>query len=171
MIIPTITTSRLVLRPFTPQDAIHLHRILNEDDILRYFPGTKRPSLEQTQRMVQGQLKHWQKYGCGWWAVESRANNQFIGWCGLQYLPDTDEIEVAYLLDKAHWGRGLATEAGLSSLQFGFETLGLTQIVGIVHPENKASQRVLEKSGLYFVEQTRYFGMDCYRYLITESGN
>jgi len=91
---------------------------------------------------------------------------KFIGWCGLQYLPETEEVEVAYLLGKAYWGKGLATEAAQASLRYGFEDLGLESIVGIVHLENKASQRVLEKLGLTCVEQANYFGMDCYRYSI-----
>lgn len=169
MTIPTLTTAHLNLRPFTPDDAPPLHRILNEKGVLRYFPGTQRPTQEQVQRMVLGQIKHWQEHGCGWWALETIDQRQFIGWCGLQYLPDTDEIEVGYLLDKVYWGRGWATEAGLVSLQYGFETLKITPIVGIVHPDNKASQRVLEKLGMTFIEETCYFGMDCFRYLMTDS--
>jgi ribosomal-protein-alanine N-acetyltransferase len=89
-----------------------------------------------------------------------------MGWCGLQYLPDTDETEVGYLLGRDYWGRGLATEGSVASVKYGFDELGLEFIVGIVHPEHVASQRVLEKSGLSFVERARYFGMDCFRYLL-----
>jgi len=97
----------------------------------------------------------------------AQQNPALIGWAGLQYLPETDEIEVGYLLDKGHWGRGLATEAARESVRFGFEDLGIETIVGVVHPENVASQRVLEKVGLSFVERSNYFGMNVYRYLMT----
>jgi len=167
MSIPTVTTQRLTLRSFTAQDVDPLHRILAEPDALRYFPHSDPPSRERVQRLVSRQLEHWQEHGYGWWAVELQG--EFIGWCGLQYLPETDEVEVAYLLAKPYWGRGLASEGAQASLRYGFEELGLRRIVGIVHSENKASQRVLEKSGLRFVERAHYFGMDCYRYLIEHS--
>jgi ribosomal-protein-alanine N-acetyltransferase len=92
-----------------------------------------------------------------------------IGWSGLTFLPETEEVEVAYLLGQAFWGKGLATEAARACVQYGFENVGLESIVGIVHPENIASQRVMEKLGMSFVDQSTYFGMECYRYSIDRS--
>lgn len=166
MSIPTITTLRLMLRAFDEGDVLPLHRVMGGTDVLRYFPRQDPPSLERVQKLISGQLDHWAQHGYGWWAVVPRTEAQLIGWAGLQYLPETDEIEVAYLLGKPHWGQGLGTEAARASLNFGFDDLGLDRLVGIVHPENIASQRVLEKIGMSFVERTRYFGMDCYRYTI-----
>lgn len=60
----------------------------------------------------------------------------------------------------------MATEAGRASVRYGFEELQLASIVGIVHPENVASRRVLEKLGMKLMERRRYFEMDCYRYAI-----
>ena len=170
MRIPTIATPRLTLRAFTEKDVEPLHRILSGRDVLRYFPRTDPPPPDRVQKMVSGLLKHWEKYGYGLWAVESRSTRELMGRSGLQYLPETEEIEVDFLLGKAFWGKGFATEAGRASLRHGFEELGLESVVGIVHPENKASQRVLEKLGMKFMEQTRYFGMDCYRYAIERPG-
>lgn len=167
MTIPTLTTSRLTLRPFTERDVEPLHRILNEDGILRYFPRPEPPDPARVERLVAGQLRHWEEHGLGWWAVELRATGELLGWNGLQYLPETDEVEVAYLLSRSHWGRGLATEGARAALHFGFETLRSGSIVGIVHPDNIASQRVLEKSGLIFVNEADYFGMHIFRYVIT----
>ncbi len=161
-----MTTLRLILRAFTDEDIDPLHHILGEKDVLRHLPNTNPPSRDKAQQIVSGQLKHWEDHGYGWWAVELRAESKFIGWCGLRYLPETEEVEVAYLLGKPHWGKGLATEGAQASLRYGFEELGLESIVGIVHPENVASQRVLKKLGLRFVEEAEYFGMDCYRYVI-----
>lgn len=169
MQIPTITTTRLILRPFVEADAVPLQRILNEDDVLRYFPNPDPPPLERMQRFVARQIAHWGEHGFGWWAVEpriSRSGQGLIGWNGLQFLPETGEIEVGYLLSKAYWGKGLATEGGLASLQFGFQTLGLESIIAIVHPDNKASQRVIEKLGMSLVDRNNYFGMDCFRYIL-----
>ncbi len=166
MNIPTIATSYLTLRPFRPEDAPALHAILSEKDILQYFPSTQTPTLDQTQKFISHQLEHWKEQNFGWWAVTHRHTRTLIGWNGLQYLPETDEIEIAYLLSKAYWGKGLATEGALAGLQYGFEELQLDAIVGIVHPGNVASQKVLKKCGLTFTREDEYFGMKAYRYEI-----
>jgi|WetSurMetagenome_2_1015567.scaffolds.fasta_scaffold79458_2 RimJ/RimL family protein N-acetyltransferase/GNAT superfamily N-acetyltransferase len=167
MNIPTLTTSRLTLRPFTEADVEPLHGILNEDGILRYFPRPDPPDRARVERLITGQLRHWEEHGLGWWAVELRATGELLGWNGLQYLPDTEEVEVGYLLSRRHWGQGLATEGAQASLRFGLETLRLGSIVGIVHPENIASQQVLTKAGLTFINEADYFGMHVCRYVTT----
>lgn len=167
--IPTVKTERLVLRPFSEGDADPLHQILGVKDVLRYFPSPNPPSLEQVQKLVSHQIKHWQEHGLGWWAVEPRHTPELIGWCGLQYLPETEQVEVAYLLGKDHWGQGLATEAAMASLQFGFDVLNLATIIALVHPENRASQRVIEKLDMSFVDQCHLWGIDLYRYSIESS--
>lgn len=167
MTIPTLATARLTLRPFTEADVEPLHRILNEDGILRYFPRPEPPDLARVERLVTGQLRHWEEHGLGWWAVERSSTSELLGWNGLQLLPETAEVEVGYLLSRRHWGQGLATEGAQAALRFGVEALRLGSIVGIVHPDNRASQRVLEKAGLMFINEADYFGMHVRRYVAT----
>jgi len=168
--IPTITTPRLTLRPFASTDDIPLHRILNEPKILQYFPRTDPPDMERMQGIVERQLIHWEEHNLGWWAVVPHGQSELIGWNGLQYLPETDEVEVGYLLSRQFWGQGFATEGARASLDFGFTVLGLNQIIGLTHPENTASQRVLEKCGLTYVEEKEYFGMKLFRYTLQRNG-
>lgn len=165
MTIPAMTTTRLILRPFTEEDIEPLYHILNQEDILRYFPNPEPPSRERVERLILKQFRQWEEHRLGWWAVEPRGEGGLIGWNGLQYLPETDEVEIGYLLDKAYWGQGLAVEGAQVGLRYGFKRRGLEQIIGLVHPENKASQRVLEKLGMSFVEVAEYFGMTLYRYV------
>jgi len=162
--IPTIVTSRLRLRAFTEEDVGPLHRVLGDREVVRYFPSPNPPSRDKVQELIARQLRHWEQHGFGWWALEPRWHNELIGWSGLGFLQETEEVEVAYLLDKAFWGKGLATEAAQASLQYGFQELELECIIAIVHPDNMASQRVIAKLGMSFVDQAHYFGMDCYRY-------
>lgn len=169
MTIPTVTTARLILRPFTEEDAGPLHLILGEKDILRYFPNSGPPAIDRVQRLVDHQIKHWEDHSLGWWAVERHQDPGLIGWAGLQFLPETAETEVAYLLSRSHWGHGLATEAARASVQFGFEHRALATIIALVHPENRASQRVIEKLGMSFVDESRYFGLDLFRYALQAS--
>ena len=125
MRIPTITTSRLLLRAFAEDDAEPLHDILNDGDTLRSFPSPNPPSRDQVRKLIARQLTHREERRFGWWAVELHNGNRLIGWSGLQFLPETGEVEVAYLLSRAFWQQGLSTEAAGASLQYGFEKAGL----------------------------------------------
>jgi RimJ/RimL family protein N-acetyltransferase len=86
------------------------------------------------------------------WAAELRATGAFIGFVGLAPLPDdlpaAPAVEVGWRLAKHFWGRGLATEAGLASLQFGFTTLDLAEIVSMTSVVNVRSRRVMERLGM-----------------------
>lgn len=166
----SLTTARLLLRPFSLDDVEPLYRIMNEPGIMQYFPTPTAPDQARVERLVERQLEHWQTHGHGWWALEWPENRQFIGWCGLQYLPETAEVEVGYLLDRAYWGRGLATEAASASVTFGFRVHELPFLIGLTHPDNIASQRVLQKAGLTFTGVATYFAMTCNRYCISRPG-
>ena len=166
--LPALQTARLTLRQFTLADVGALHQILQTPDIMRYFPTPGTPTYERTERIVVRQLEQWQSVGYGWWALTSgnSGDEQLIGWCGLQFLPDTNETEVGYLLAPPFWGQGLATEAARAALTFGFDRFAFPEVIGITHPDNIASQRVLQKAGMHFTRADRYFNMDCFRYAV-----
>lgn len=164
--VPVYQTGRLILRSLREHDVDALHRIMYLPEVMRYFPIPTLPSKERIERLIASQIEHWNKYGYGWWAIDSKSDRKLIGWSGLQYLPETGEVEIAYLIAKPYWGQGLATEAARVGLTFGFENTGQDQIVAIVHTENFASQRVAQKLGMNFVNQSPYFGMECFRYVM-----
>lgn len=166
MNIPTLTTARMRLRGFVPEDPAVFHHLLGEEGVLRYFPRSEPPNLERVEQMVDGILNHWEHHGYGLWAVEARDSGAFMGRCGLQLIETTGEVEIDFLLGRPFWGQGFATEAAKIALDFGFSTQYFPAVVGIVHPDNIASQRVLEKLGMSMLEKTRYFGMECLRYEI-----
>ncbi len=162
----TLVTERLVLRLFNMGDAPVLFRIAQEPDIFRYFP-TKTPcEMEKVERNINFQIEHWQKHGYGQMAVTLAKTGQLMGWCGLEFLSDTNETEVGYLLGKAFWGKGYATEAAKESVKFGIEKIGLKEIIGLTDPENATSQNVLQKCGLAFTRRQVYFGVEMFRYAI-----
>jgi ribosomal-protein-alanine N-acetyltransferase len=117
-------------------------------------------------RYIVHQNNHWLEHGYGHWAVTLKESGEVIGWDGLEYLPETDENEVAYLLSHQVWGRGYATEAAAAAVKFGLEKAHLKSIIGLVHPGNAGSIRVLEKCGLSFVDRKVYWGLELCRYRI-----
>jgi len=116
--------------------------------------------------MIEATLRHWEEHGYGLWAVEAAAGN-LMGRAGIQIIPETGETEVDFLLGPSWWGKGFATEAARYALRFGFEEKGLDRIVGIVHPDNLASRKVLEKIGMQLEGEKEYFGMRCLRYALS----
>lgn len=159
-----LTTGRLVLRPFTLDDRQTLFAITNEPDIFRYFPTQTAWDMEKVERNIRRQMDHWEQFGYGQMALTLAETGQLMGWCGLEYLPDSEETEVGYLLSAAFWGKGYATEAARETLRFGRENIGLPEIIGLTDPLHLASQRVLEKCGLVFTRRQAYFGMEMLRF-------
>ena len=162
--LPSITTARMILRPFVMDDAQPLFEIVNERDIFQYFPNKAPWLLEKCERYINFQNRHWEKLGYGHWALTLAETGRLFGWCGLEFLEDTNETEIGYLLSRSFWGKGYATEAASSSIQFGKNEVGLQEIIGLTDPLNIASQRVLKKSGLIFTRKQVYFGMEMFRF-------
>jgi len=144
-----LETPRLFLRCLTLDDLDALAVLYRDPDVRRYFPeGTL--TYEQTREELDWFIhEHYAKHGFGLWATIHKPTGAFIGRCGL--LPWTidgrAEVEVAYLLDKAYWGQGLATEAARAIVHYAFEHLGMTRLVCLPEPENAASCHVAEKAG------------------------
>ena len=166
MTIPTLHTPHLVLRPWDPADAERLYEIVQEPGIFQYFPRTVPPPRPWADKYVAHHLKQWQERGFGHWAVVEAASGKLVGWNGLEYLNELEEVEVAYLLSHEVWGKGYATEAARAAVRYGFETMELPAITGLVHPENAGSIRVLEKAGLTLVDQIHLWDIDLLRYRI-----
>ena len=94
-------------------------------------------------------------------------SGEHLGRVRIKYLEELGEVDVAYRLMPAYWDRGLATEAAIASVQFGFDRLGLKRLAGLVMPENVASIRVLEKAGLRYAATVAFLGKQFSKYIIT----
>jgi ribosomal-protein-alanine N-acetyltransferase len=146
-----LETARLHLRLFTHDDIGALARIYGNPNVLRYLSHeaiSSRHAEEAARRSVHRFLDHWDAFGFGVWAIIDKASGELAGYCGLQYVPGLAQVELLYLLDERFWHRGLATEAVLTAVRYGFDELGLQRIVAVVEAANRASRRVLEKVGL-----------------------
>lgn len=154
---PEIETLRLRLRHCTPADLEDLAQIRGDAEVMRFIGDRKPQTKDKVRELLDEIYQHWQKHGFGRWAVIDKSADQFIGLCGLNYLENTDETEIGYLLARSAWGKGYATESAKACLRYGFEELKLDQIVAVAFPENLVSRRVMEKLGMRYVKLTRYF--------------
>ena len=171
MEIPTIETPHLLLRAWMPDDAPALFDILQEEDILRYFPNPKPPPRARADDYITHHRAHWEQYGYGHWAVVTQDDGRVVGWNVLEFLPELKETELAYLLSERVRGRGYATEAAHAAVRYGFDVAGLPVIIGLVHPENTGSIRVLEKCGMTFAGRLTLWGLDMSRYTIDRAAH
>jgi RimJ/RimL family protein N-acetyltransferase len=164
----TIETARVYLRPFTFDDLDAFAVIGSDPDVMRYIGAGRPLSREETHTRLNAIIEHRNKHGFGVWAAIDKSTGTLMGYCGLQFLDNTSEVEVGYRLAKRFWGVGFASEAAKASLRYGFETLGLGRIVAVVQPANLASQHVLEKIGLSYVKDARFYNTEVKYYAITQ---
>lgn len=139
-------TKRFKLREFHELDANDLFRLNADPEVLKYT-GDEAFEDEAHAKQFIHDYQHYQQFGFGRWAVIHKADHAFVGWCGLKYSPEKDEVDVGFRLHRKHWNKGIATETAAKALQLGFESFQLETIVANVAKENTASTRVIEKLG------------------------
>lgn len=147
-----LETKRLRLRHLEMGDLDSLFALYSDPEMRRYFPEGML-TLEETREELEWFLNGHPAYPeLGLWATIHKETGKFIGRCGLLpwTIDDRDEVEVAYMIDKAYWQQGLGTEAARAILAYGFGKLGLPRLICLIDPENMASRRVAEKIGMRF---------------------
>ncbi len=154
---PILETERLILRELYPEDAEDMMRLHSHPEVQRFTGEGVITTKEGIRKKIEEKMHNYKTYGYGRWATILKDGGQFVGWSGLAYLPEFDEIDVGYRFLPEFWGRGLATEATRDILVYAFEELNLNRIVAIAMSENKASIRVMEKAGMQFDKYAPYF--------------
>ena len=146
---PTLTTDRLVLRPFKEDDLEPFFAAMTSQQVRaslhvpdEYSKGAAWGAMLQFAGM-------WELKGLGQWALEERSTGRFVGRAGLYWRPDDDwpGVEVGWMLDPSAWGSGYAVEAGARAVRYGFEILGEEVLFSLILRENTRSQAVARRLG------------------------
>lgn len=146
----SLETERLRLRRWQADD-LDAFAALNADPrVMEQFPA---PLSRAESEFVLEQIEHgFERHGFGIWALETLADDRFIGLAGLSAVPFTAEftpaVEVGWRLLPSAWGRGYATEAATASLDYGFGPGGLEAIVSFASASNTRSIAVMERLGM-----------------------
>jgi len=151
-----IETERLLLREITLDDKEALFRLHADPAVQKYTGEPVVKSIEEMEKAIETRIINYKKYGFGRWATILKSEKQCVGWAGLAYLPEFDEIDLGYRFLADYWGLGIATEASRAILKYGFDTLNLKKIIAIALKENKASIRVMQKVGMEFDKLAPY---------------
>lgn len=172
MFTKVIETERLILRPFRMDDVVPSHEIDSDPEVTRYTNDGGVKSMERIETLIRDVvLADYARYGFGRFAVDLKETQEFIGFCGLKYLPEYNEVDLGYRFRRTLWGKGIATEAGRACIDFGFTELALDSIIAMVLPENKASVRVMEKLGFKFSHVLEEDGINICQYILNRASN
>lgn len=145
-----LETKRLILREWKDSD-IPLFALMGKDPrVMEFFPSLW--SEEKTKDAVAHFRKHFSENGFGFFAVELKENNQFIGFVGIAKVEweahFTPAVEIGWRLASQHFNKGYATEAAREVLRFAFEELHLQEVVAFTVCDNLPSQNVMKKIGM-----------------------
>lgn len=143
-----ISTPRLDLRPFLPEDAEAFYHMNLDKEVMRYT-GDEAFSSPIEARIFIENYDAYLKWGYGRWAVVEKSSTDFIGFCGFK-INEENLVDLGFRFIRSRWNQGYATEAADACLNYGFEVLDMKEIVGRADRSNLASIRVLEKIGMSY---------------------
>lgn len=152
-----IETSRLILRKFNLADVEGYFRLNANPEVARYTGQPPMQSMQDARRVLRdAPLRDYRTRGYGRLACIEKGSGELIGFAGLKYLPELDEVDIGYRFLPDRWGMGYATESAKAVMDHGRTVLGFSRIIGIVDPVNVASVHVLEKLGMRFEKKITY---------------
>ncbi|MEQ8554949.1 MAG: GNAT family N-acetyltransferase [Cyclobacteriaceae bacterium] len=167
---PIITTSRCVLRKIVSDDRSKIYEGLSHPDVIRYY-GVHFDTLESTQAQMKW-YDSLEKAGTGiWWAICSLDSTIFYGASGFNNVSHEHlKAEIGFWLLPAYWGQGIMKEVVPVILSYGFQSMHLHRIEGIVEAENTNSKKLLEKLGFQYegtmkeceLKNGRFISLDIY---------
>jgi len=137
-----LETERLRLRRYTPDDAAALYTVFADPYARRFYP--RMSDQEKIDDWIAWNLRNYEKFGFGLWALEPRDEPRLIGDCGLTYQDVEGEqlLEIGWHTIAPERGKGYATEAARAVLTYAMERLGASFVCSKVHPDNVASRTV-----------------------------
>lgn len=147
---PEIRTTRLLLRGWLPEDRAPFAQMNADPRVMAHFPGLM--AAADSDAMVDRICRGFASHGFGLWAVERLDTGAFAGFVGLSVpgfeAPFMPAVEVGWRLAAEHWHQGFATEAAQAALGYGFDVVGLPEVVSFTAPENTSSLAVMRRLGM-----------------------
>ncbi|WP_106816674.1 GNAT family N-acetyltransferase [Microbacterium timonense] len=144
-------TARLHFRRMLPTDIDDMTVLLGDPEVMRFYPAPK--TREQAAAWIAWNQRNYAEHGYGLWIIETHEGN-FVGDCGLtwQEVNGVKKLEVGYHVAPRWQGQGVASEAAAACRDFARDQVGARELIAIIHPDNRASERVAEKIGMQRIE-------------------
>jgi RimJ/RimL family protein N-acetyltransferase len=163
----TLQTDRLTLRMLCEADLDAYAEMCADPEVMRYIGDGQPLARPMAWRNLAMMVGHWSLRGYGLWAVEERSSGVLVGRIGCWNPEGWPGFEVGWMLRRALWGRGYATEGARAALQYAFTGLGQPQVISLIHPENAASIRVAGRLGERLLDSAEVMGRPALVYRIT----
>jgi RimJ/RimL family protein N-acetyltransferase len=165
-------TEHFLVREWRLSDADAAFEIYRNEHVQRFLnSGIGHASPDETRERLALWIGKYPLFpGYGFWAMVEKATGAIVGSVALKPLSGGPDVEVGYHLGESAWGKGYATEIARGAVKYGFEKMGLDRIVGVCHPENRASFRVLEKAGLSYEGRQFHYNLDLEYLAIDRAG-
>jgi RimJ/RimL family protein N-acetyltransferase len=164
-----LETPSLLLEPLTRDDYPWLFVLYADPEVMRYI-GTGVRGEEQSRKTLDGQLAQGERLGFGYWVIRDRQDRSPLGGGMLVVRQEGAPVELGFLLERAAWGRGIASEAARALLDHALGPLGLPEVQAFTDPANEASMAVLRKAGMRDAGLTTGpYGSSDRKFLLTRS--
>lgn len=149
---PILETERLQLREMEHSDMKDLSKILQDEEVMYAYEGAF--DDEEVEAWMTRQLRRYEEFGFGLWGLFLKESGEMIGQCGItmQEYGTMQVPEIGYLLARAYWHRGYATEAAAACREYGFGVLHFDRLYSIIRDTNTASQRVALRNGMHPID-------------------
>jgi len=149
-----IETVRLVIKPYKEENLVECFKLMQNRELFKYLDMDVMPS-EDYKGLFNWLIDSYElgfnedfKYSFN---ITLKECGTHIGWCGIGGVEfEHNQKEIFYLIGREYWGNGYAKEASVALLDYGFNIIGVNEIVGLCKPENIASKKVIENMGLKF---------------------
>lgn len=146
-----IETPRLILRNIDAErDFEGWARLMADELSVRFIGGVVLDRALAWRNMLTV-IGHWQVRGFGFFSVEDRATGEWLGRVGPWYPEGWPAPEIGWAIRREHWGKGYATEAGRSSIEYAFRELGWKEVIHVILAGNERSIAVAERLGSRFL--------------------
>lgn len=142
------TTDRLLCRRWLYQDKPALLSVYGDLQTVRWVGDGSPLTVEEAEYWFSVTERNYQSRGYGMFTLESRDSGEIVGFAGIVHPNNQQEPEIKYALHRDHWGQGLGSELVAGLIVYAKIKLGLSELIATVDPENQASRKILEKSGL-----------------------
>lgn len=160
-------SERLIYRKFELSDLEQLIEMRSDEEVKKYLGGDRMQNPVALKQRIAFYISCYSTPGLGLRGMLWKKNAEMIGWCGLQPLEKTDDIEVSYGMIRDYWGLGIGYEAAMFWLDHGFEVIGLERIVAVAEKGNVGSWKIMEKAGMSYEKTETHYEMDCFVYSIS----
>jgi len=158
-----IETERLILRELIESDVDGMFELDSSPKVQQFLGKKIISSLAESSANIKFIQDQYVVNGIGRWAVIEKETNCFVGWSGLKLIKETvnnhiNYYDLGYRFIPSFWGKGYATESAGVAIKYGFDNLGVKEIIGIADVHNHASIHVLQKLGLKKINIFNYQG-------------